>query len=40
MRSRASAAWAAEMVAVVTRQPRVAAACMANPPQPVPISSR
>ena len=28
-----------EIVVVVTRQPRVAAACIAKPPQPVPISS-
>ena len=28
------------MVAVVTRQPRVEAAWIAKPPQPVPISSR
>ena len=38
MRSRASSAWAREIVTDVTRQPRVAARCIAIPPQPVPIS--
>ncbi len=35
----ASSRWASEIVVVVTRQPRVVAAWMAKPPQPLPISS-